>query len=145
VRIIAVDPIALKPNFFIARGATPSVLGAGVAPEIEVKSNPYRFRDTWEQVTRIGFQVDQDAQVTVKILPPGVTDPAQAIATLADGVAMLADTVQEFEWRAHDPVDTNLLQADHLDGTGIYTFYIEAVGDVTGFTTTYRGAIQVIH
>src|SRR5687768_1420753 len=54
----------------------PAIMGTGASPNVEVKSNPYRIFHIYEQLSQITYRLDQDSYVTVKLLPPGVSDPA---------------------------------------------------------------------
>jgi hypothetical protein len=140
-------PLLMKSNMVIVRGTKPLVSGAGVSPNIEVRSNPYRIAHSYEQISRISYRVNQDSYVTVKLLPPGVSDLASAQAIL------LTDTVlqpalsggqpvdYEVEWKGHDQLDTNDILVSE---EGSYTFAIQATSVGSGATALYRGVLQLM-
>lgn len=139
-------PLYMKSNSVIVRGTTPKVTGTGASPSIEVKSNPYRITHSYEHISQITYRVDQDSYVTVKLLPPGVSDPAspQAIVitnnelTYAQSGGQPADHV--VEWKGYEDMDTNDILVSE---EGSYTFAIQATGVTTGRTALYRGALQL--
>ncbi len=133
----------LPPNTIIVKGTAPFVHGEGVAPEIEIKSNPYFVQHSYEEFSQIKFQVDQNSTVTAKLLPPGVNDPnATNAIMLIDGQPLVANTIETIIWKGYLDNDTNNIL---IDEEGLYTFTIEATSDVTGFTTLYRGALTLQH
>jgi parallel beta-helix repeat protein len=139
-------PRHLKPNSVIVRGTRPAISGTGVSPNIEVKSNPYRATHSFEQVSKITYRVDQDSYVTVKLLPPGISDPAspQAIVLVnnelqgaqSGGVPLN----HEVDWKGFEDADTNNIL---VAGEGTYTFTIQATSVATSLSTLYRGALQL--
>ena len=133
----------LRPAFVIVRNAKPRIYGEGAGPASEVKMTPYLVYDTFEQITRIRFSVDQPSHVTVKLLAPGVPNPAAPAAVLVSNVGVLADTPLDLEWRGYDPIDMRKLLLGTTEGT--FSIHIEAVSDVTGRSSTYLGALQVFH
>jgi hypothetical protein len=139
-------PDPLSPASVIVKGNKPTITGTGVSPNIEVKSNPYRATHSFDQISRITYRVDQDSYVTVKLLPPGISDPAspQAIVlennVLKSALSGGSPANHEVEWRGYDPGDTNDIL---VSGEGVYTFTIQATGAVSGQTALYRGALQL--
>ncbi len=137
----------LQPNSVIVLGTSPSITGLGAAPNIEVKSNPYRIFHSYDQFTQISYHIDQDALVTVKLLPPGVSDPTSPLATVLidnqlqsalDGIGQPLDHI--VDWFGHDGVDTNNILVSE---EGAYTFTIEGISVLTGRTSLYRGVVQL--
>jgi len=135
-------------NVIIVRGNVPNITGTGVAPDIEVKSNPYRIEHTYEQISQIIFNIDQDAYITAKLLPPGITDvnSTQAFAVI-DNVLKSAESGglpigHIIEWTGYEASDTNNIL---ISDEGAYTFIIQATGSQTGFMSTYRGSINLYH
>jgi hypothetical protein len=130
----------------IVRGTKPQISGTGASPNIEVQSNPYRVVHSYEQISKISYRIDQDSYVTVKLLPPGVSDIASPEAiVLTDGVLQPAlsggqPVDHEFEWRGYNPQDPNDIL---VSGEGSYTFAIQATGASSGVTTVYRGVLQL--
>jgi hypothetical protein len=147
VYIYFAPPNSLKSGTVIVEGSAPTVTGTGASPNIEVKSNPYLVLHSYEQAARITYLIDQDADVAVKLLPPGVLDfnSTAAISLLGSQRQTAKDATGDpvphsVEWRGYDPTDTNdILVAQ--DGT--YTFAIQATSAATGRTTLYRGALQL--
>ena len=139
-------PRHLKPNSVIVRGTRPAISGTGVSPNIEVKSNPYRATHSFEQVSTITYRVDQDSYVTVKLLPPGISDPAspQAIVLVNNELQSAqsggAPLNHEVEWKGFEDADTNNIL---VAGEGTYTFTIQATSVATSLATLYRGALQL--
>jgi hypothetical protein len=139
-------PLLLKPNSVIVRGTKPVITGAGASPSIEVKSNPYRIAHSYEQISRITYRLDQDSYVTVKLLPPGVSDPASPSAIVLTNAEMQAarsggqPVDHALEWKGYQDADTNDILVSE---EGSYTFAIQATSVATGASTLYRGALQL--
>jgi hypothetical protein len=139
-------PRFMKPASVVVRGTVPVIAGTGASPNIEVTSDPYRITHSYDQLSRITYRLDQDAYVTVKLLPPSVTDPASPDAIvvlnstlqLAENGGAPADYV--VEWKGYDDLDTNEILVSE---EGLHTFVIEATGAQSGATALYRGALQV--
>jgi len=146
-------PIPLPTNTILVKGTTPFISGEDVAPNIEVKSNPYIVTHSYEEQTQIRFQLDQDSVVNVKLLPPGVSDPNDPSAQVLVNAAMLlaesspgVPQIHTATWKGYDdsvpvPDTNNILVATE----GTYTFTIEATSVVTGLTSLYRGAVTLYH
>jgi parallel beta-helix repeat protein len=139
-------PLLMKANSVIVRGTKPAILGGGTTPNIEVQSTPYRIAHSYEQISRITYRLSLDSYVTVKLLPPGVTDPASPAAiVLTNGVLQTALSGGQpadyaIEWKGYDDLDTNnITVADE----GTYTFAIQATSVATGATSLYRGALTL--
>jgi parallel beta-helix repeat protein len=139
-------PDPLSPASVIVKGVKPTITGTGASPNIEVKPNPYKATHSYDQVSKITYRVSQDSYVTVKLLPPGVSDPASPQAILLEnGVlknALSGGTPADHvvEWKGYDPSDTNDIL---VSNEGVYTFTIEATGATSGITSLYRGALQL--
>lgn len=147
VYVYFAPPNQLKTGTLIVSGSSPSITGTGESPNIEVKSDPYLILHSYEQVARITYLLDQDADVTVKLLPPNVNDfDSDQAVTLIDGERQLANggngvpLPHTVEWRGYEEADTNDIL---FSPEGSYTFAIEAIGAVTGRTTLYRGVLQI--
>jgi hypothetical protein len=139
-------PLQMRANAVIVRGTKPAIVGTGGGPDIEVKSNPYRIAHSYEQISNITYRLDQDAYVTVKLLPPGISDPANPAAiVLTDNELQAARSGttpvdHSIQWKGYDDLDTNdILVSDE----GPYTFSIQATATATGATTLYRGILQL--
>jgi hypothetical protein len=144
---IAFDiPLPVKSNIIILQGNAPIITGTGTAPNVEVQSTPWMITHSYDQIARISYRVNQDSYVTVKLLPPGIADPAssQAIVlvnneldTALNGSQPVDHTI---EWRGYDPNHTNSIT---VATEGTYTFAIQATGVQTGQQSLYRGALQL--
>jgi hypothetical protein len=133
--------VPLRDNIILVKGTAPAVTGLGAAPNIEIKSNPYRVSHSYGQFSQTAYQLDQDAYVSVKLLPPGVGDPNDpaAIEVMANQLQSGAQ-IHTVDWRGHDAVDTNNILVSE---EGLYTFSIEATSAASGLTTVYRGALKL--
>jgi len=146
-------PVPLPVNTIIIKDTAPFISGENTAPNIEVKSNPYIVTHSYEEQTRIRFQLDQDSVVSVKLLPPGISDTNDPSAQiLVNAATLLAETspgvtqIHTATWKGYDdsvpvPDTNNILVATE----GTYTFTIEATSVVTGLTSLYRGAVTLYH
>jgi hypothetical protein len=74
------DAKIMRPTGIYVFPPTVSITGTGVAPNIEVKSDPYFIASSYEQASKIVYRVSQDATVRVTLLPPGIADPSHASA-----------------------------------------------------------------
>jgi hypothetical protein len=146
VYIYFYPPTTLPSNVVIVKNA-PAITGTAMAPEIEVKSNPYQIVHSYEQFSQIGYRIDQDAYVTVKLLPPGISDTnsSQAVTVVNNqltaannGSGQPIDHI--VEWTGYNVADTNNIL---ISAEGDYTFIIQAISVQTGSTATWRGAIRL--
>lgn len=140
-------PQNLRANAIVVRGDKPTIVGLYSTPNIEVKSDPYFVTHSHDQFTRIGFQTDQDAMISLKLLPPGVSDPASPAAVLiVDNELKAASDINGdpvdhvVEWLGYSAADTNNILVSE---DGAYTFTIEATSVATGQTSVYRGVLQI--
>jgi len=138
---------SLLPDSVIINGTVPDIMGTGLAPNIEVKSNPFLMVHSYDQLSTITYRVNIDSFVTVTLLPPGVTDVTDPSAIrITDNrllQAELADGTpidQAFTWDGLDDADRNNVLVSE---EGSYTFVIQAASQETGFSSTYRGALQL--
>jgi parallel beta-helix repeat protein len=128
----------LRYNHVIVQDVDPNV--RGVAPYVEVKSNPWYVVHSYGQLAKVAYHVDQPAAVTVKLLPPGIADPNHASA-----ITMLPATAQAagdhtVEWTGPAAADPNLVR---FAEEGAFTFTIQALNTATGRSALYRGVLQV--
>jgi|GEM_PF-5977150 len=136
-------PVKFPSNAVFIKSTNVIVSGEGVAPNIEVKSNPYLIRHSYEEFSQIKFQVSQNSNVTVKLLPPNINDPNDLSAIiLMNSAPISANQLQTITWDGYLPEDTNNIL---VETEGMYTFTIEATSDVTGLKTLYRGAVTLYH
>ena len=142
-----VVPANTRANAVVVNGGTPQITGTGLSPNIEVKSDPYLITHSYEQTSTISFRVDQDSNVTFKLLPPGIYDPndASAITMINNELRFAEDgggnpLDHAVQWLGHDGTDTNeILVTDE----GVFTFTIEATSVASGQTALYRGVLQI--
>jgi hypothetical protein len=139
-------PLALKPSSVIMKGTVPVITGTGTAPNVEVQSTPWLITHSYEQIAQITYRVSQDSYVTVKLLPPGVADPAspQAVVLVSNELDAALNGSQPanhtVEWRGYDPNHTNNIL---VSAEGAYTFAIQARSVQTGQQALYRGVLQL--
>jgi len=148
---------SLRKDSVIVEGNIPVVTGVGMAPSIEVIATPHTVFHSFEQVSQIVYRIDQDADVSIKLLKPCYSsddtctidhDDASAI-TLFDGVLQAKDGFNQsvdhsFEWRGYDfnaaTIDANDILVNE---EGYFTFSIKATSSATSLSTTYRGSIYL--
>ncbi|MEX2963693.1 right-handed parallel beta-helix repeat-containing protein [Microbulbifer sp. TYP-18] len=140
-------PKSLRSTAIYLAGTAPLISGAAVAPNIEVKSDPYLVSHSYEQLTRMAYRISNDAHVTFSLLPPGIVDPQDPSAiVLVDDVLQQAqdgsgEPIQhEVEWRGYDLADPNAVLVGE---EGAYTFAIQARSTETGESTLYRGVVNL--
>jgi hypothetical protein len=127
---------------------TVAITGTGAVPNIEVKSDPYFIASSYEQASKIVYRVSQDATVRVTLLPPGISDPANASAiVLVNNVLQPAKDSggvpidYTVEWKGYNTADPNAML---LSANGAYTFAIEATIPGTSYKSLYRGVLNVV-
>ena len=139
-------PIVLRPSTVRVAGSQTVITGTGAAPNIEVKSNPYLITHSYEEISTLVYRIDQESYVTVKLLPPGIYDPANPAAIVLVDNEHQRPTIagqpldHVVEWRGYDLTHTNhVATADE----GVFTFTIEARNAGSDLTTLYRGVLQL--
>lgn len=149
--------ISMRKDSVIIKGNTPIIVGENASPNIEVIATPHTVTHSFEQISEIVYQVDQDSDVSIRLLKPcyssNVTctidhDDPTAIA-LFDGTLQAKDGGNQpinhrFEWRGYDfnaaIIDSNNILVDE---EGYFTFSIKATSTTSGLSTIYRGAINL--
>lgn len=141
----------LKPLSIKLEGDTPVISNGGVTPNISIKPTSYKVRHSYDEISSIAYQVDQDSMVTVKLLPPGIYDPSDPSAYIIQpSTLMLAESSpgvpapHSFDWRGYNnevpsPDTNNIL----VNQDGRYTFVIEATSVETDNTVIYRGNLNL--
>jgi parallel beta-helix repeat protein len=134
-------PWTMRPNYIITKGAVPVI--SGQAPYIEVKADPYLLTCSYGQFSRFLYAIDQDARVTVKLLPPGISDSNSSEAiVVVDDELQTAGNHTIADWSPADETDPNansfLIEAD-----GAYTLIIEATDPDSGFSSLWRATITI--
>ncbi len=125
-------------NNVVVMDVDPNVMG--IAPAIEVKSNPWLVVHSYGQLARIAYHLDQSSLVTVKLLPPGVADPnhSSAIPVLVNSAQTPGD--YSVEWTGGTASDVNFIRSAE---EGAFTFAIQAVSQSSGRSSLYRGVLQL--
>ncbi len=145
---LANDSLPMRANGVYVFTPAVTVSGTSVAPNIEVKSDPYLVMHSFDQASSIVYRIDVDAVVRVTMLPLGVYDPGHPSAVvLLDNVAQSAkdgngNTINHtVVWRGFNDSDPNgvLFAVD-----GAYTFAIEATLPASGQKTLYRGILNIV-
>ncbi|MEX2964339.1 FlgD immunoglobulin-like domain containing protein [Microbulbifer sp. TYP-18] len=147
VSIFYPAPKLVRSTAIYITDTAPRISGAGAAPAIEVKADPYRVSHSYGQQTRMAYQVSNDAIVTFSLLPPGIVDPQHPSAIVlvdqelvsaqdATGEALL----HEVEWRGYNDTDSNAIV---VGDEGVYTFAIQAQSPETGESSLYRGVVNL--
>jgi hypothetical protein len=139
-------PDPLRPFSVIVKGTSPAITGTRATPNLEVDGQPYVAFHSYDQIGRFTYRLSLDSVVTVKLLPPGVTDfNAPSAVVVTNAVTQPAQSGglpidYSFEWTGHDGVDTNNIL---VSAEGSYTVAIQATSTLTGRTTLYRGVLQL--
>ena len=131
-------PVPLYPNYIIVRSASQVPVISGQAPYIEVKSDPYLVNFSYGEYTKLLYNIDRDAVVTIKVLPPGVTDPESPIALVVLDHENQAAGDHTVTWDGIIEGDSNNI---FLKQEGIYTFVIEATS--AGKTSEWKGFLNL--
>lgn len=143
----------LADNYIIVKGTKPSILGTqqpelidGV-PNFEVKAEPYLIFHSYDQASEIAYQINQDATVSIVLLPPDVYDINHPDAlTILDAQQQQSHDVNgqpilhSYTWKGFTDTDGNDI-VSHAQGS--FTFVIKAVSSITGFESIYRGNLQI--
>lgn len=141
------DSTIMRPTGIYVFSPTVAITGIGVAPNIEVKSDPYWVTSSYEQASKIVYRVSQDAIVRVALLPPGISDPNHASAiVLVNNVTQPAKSGSvpidyTVEWKGYNAGDPNAVL---VSAEGAYTFTIEATIPGTSYKSLYRGVLNVV-
>jgi len=131
-------PVRLYPNYIIVKSPSSKPVISGQGPYIEVKADPYLVNFSYGEYIKLLYNIDRDAVVTIKVLPPGVTDSESPSAL----------TVVDHENQtAGDPTVTwdGIIEGDSnnifLKQEGVYTFVIEATN--AGKTSEWKGFLNL--
>lgn len=106
-------------------------------PSVEVKTDPYLVYLSYGQFTKFHYNLDQSAQIAIKLLPPGVRefDDPRAITVINETQAA-GD--HEVEWRGQVSAQNTDLT---LGEDGVHMFVIKATNG-GGSSTTRRGVLN---
>ncbi|MBD8528252.1 hypothetical protein, partial [Pseudomarimonas arenosa] len=134
-------PQIIPDGGFIVRGNRPQITGDAIAPNIEVKPDPYLVVHSYEQLSRFAFKVDQSSVVNVKLLPPGSVDPNDPGAlTLVSNETLASEVLREVQWTGKDEVDSNFVLTE---GQGMFNLLITATSVRSGVTAKYLGVLHL--
>lgn len=112
----------------------------GAIPYINVRSDPYLVYLSYGQFTFFKYNLDQDADVVITLLPPGAYNPSDDGAIeIFNGRQSEGD--QEVEWTGIDDADANK-RLRQTAKEGAYSFVIQATG-TGGSSRTVRGVLNV--
>ncbi len=131
------------PNYVVVKTAAPIIKGPDTvgpaAPYLEVKADPYIVYLSYGQLVKVHYNIDRDAQVTIKLLPPGVVDFDDPSAVLVKDELQTAQD-HSVEWQglvtAGDGRDRS------LPADGVYTLAIKAVSTASGGSTIYKAVLS---
>ena len=130
----------LMRNGFILADAAPVLTDLSGEAIPFVRSNPFAVAPIFEQDSVLNFVSDQDATVTVKLLPPGVNlgDPEEIDLT---------PTPLSVTKEIPEIISLNLevsARELHTAATGYFTYVIEATSTAdTSQKTTQRGMVRI--
>lgn len=128
-------------NQLLIAGGAPSVSYQG--NRVNVISDPYLIYASYGQFTRFRYELNEDSNVTIKILPPGVSDPYSESAILVLDNASQGVGEHEVEWTG--VVEDDVHQVSRQIGKeGLYTFVI-LTESASGASQTNRGLLNVRH
>ena len=123
-------------------GSAPSVR----APDgfITVVSDPYLVYMSYGHITRFQYELDREARVSIKMLPPGVNNPDSPLAITVQTDQLQSAGSQEVEWTGITDADAS--QKTRVIGDeGVYSFVITARSVDTGDAEQVRGLVSVRH
>jgi hypothetical protein len=103
-----------------------------------VKADPYLVNFCYGEFTHLLYNLDRAADVTITILPPGVTDQASSEAIVIVDNESQAAGDHTVSWDAIDQVDPNNIL---IFEEGIYTFMIKATS--SGQTSNWKGVLSL--
>jgi len=148
--VLLTDFVKLKPNSIIVKNSTNNftIKGTGTHPEIEIKSDPYVVYHSYEQFSKVEYDLDRNAYVTITILPPNIIDPNDPSAIVVQAsilqAASVGGTPYSFTWAGY--IDAAGLRNDILvSEEGAYSYLIEAASEANGAYTSYAGFITMFH
>ncbi len=138
VNIYFPPPTTLRSNYILVKPTPDVPVLKGIAPHVEVKADPYLVNFCYGEFTHLLYNLDRAANVTVTILPPGITDPAapEAIVVVDNELQMVGD--HTVSWDALNNIDPNDIL---ISEEGVYTFVIEATS--SGYTSNWRGVVNL--
>jgi hypothetical protein len=131
-------PNTLRSNYIIVNSTSTVPVLKGIAPYVEVKADPYLVNFCYGEFTHLLYNLDRAADVTITILPPGVTDPASPEAIIIVNNESQAAGDHTVSWDAVDQLDPRKIT---ISNEGIYTFDITATA--SGQTTVWKGALNL--
>ena len=127
-------PVTLRPNFIITTGNTPRLSA--------IASDPYRLFMSYAHVSRMEFTLARDATVTITMLPPGVSNPADPSGRVVVNAQPMTAGSYQVLFDPISPSDPNL-DTFRFSAEGSYTFAVQAVNATTGATSLRRGVVTM--
>ena len=99
---------------------------------------------SYDQQTKFNYFVDQDSWVSIKVLPPGISDPNSTEAVTVKASTLVAkDQLDTVTWTGYLPTDTNDITWGGVDG--FWTVILRAQSVATGGVRTLRGSLYLAH
>ena len=137
------DFTTFGPNYVVVKSEAPVITGPDAvgpsAPYLEVKADPYIVYLSYGQLVNVHYHIDRAAQVTIKLLPPGITDFDDPSAVLVNDELQAAQD-HSVEWQGlavgGDGRDRT------LSADGVYTLAIRAVATASGASTIYKAVLS---
>jgi flagellar hook assembly protein FlgD len=131
------------PNYVVVRSEAPVIKGPDAigpsAPYVEVKADPYIVYLSYGQLMNVHYNIDRQSQVTIKLLPPGVTDFDDPSAVLVKDELQAAQD-HTVEWQGLDSTGDGRDRT--LPADGVYTLAIRAVATDSGASTLYKAVLS---
>jgi flagellar hook assembly protein FlgD len=131
------------PNYVVVRSEAPVIKGPDAigpsAPYLEVKADPYIVYLSYGQLVNVHYNIDRQSQVTIKLLPPGVTDFNDPSAVLVTDELQSAQD-HTVEWQGLDVAGDGRDRT--LPADGVYTLAIKAVATDSGASTIYKAVLS---
>jgi flagellar hook assembly protein FlgD len=132
---VAFSAVSLRPNHFILMGNSPTV-GS-------IQSDPIRIYISYGEYTKLNYTLNQEAYITIKLLPPGVIDYHDPAAITVQDRVLQNTGDYEMEWDGLDPVDPEG-RTSLMGDEGAYNLAIQARNPATLETKIYYGAINLL-
>jgi len=152
-------PAPMRRNSVVVDGTTPAVRGSTVAGtqlsgqetdwipiSLEVKANPFLVQHSYEQVTHIAYQLNTNANVTIKIYDPEGVE----VDTLIENQMRAAEdgggnpNIWVEDWNGLGSGSADEINDFLSDEDGPYTFEIRAEDTADpNLYSVYKGVIQV--
>jgi parallel beta-helix repeat protein len=129
-----------SPTFYFTESAPSDFLGhSSLSPKMDFASVIHSY----DQQSTFTYYVDQDSYVTIKLLPPGISDPMSSEAVVVKASSLVAmDQLDTVIWNGYLPADTNNFV---WSTEGHWTVIMQAQSVATGGVRTLRGSLYLAH